>query len=116
MPLVGAAIIFFFFFNYDFAAQFGPHPLQSKHFPFPIVLRSEVDSLRPNLQPGGPGHPFFIWVITFDLSDMGGSASSSANASIAVRIISTRKTLHCIRVGITSSEVGMILASKTRDG
>jgi len=33
-------------------------------------------SLTPNPQIGGPGYPFFVWVITLDLFGMGGSATS----------------------------------------
>jgi hypothetical protein len=35
-----------------------------------------VVSLTPNPQPGGPGYPSFVWVITLDLFGMGGPTSS----------------------------------------
>ena len=35
-----------------------------------------IVSSTPNPQPGGPGYPFFVWVITLDLSGMGGPTSS----------------------------------------
>jgi hypothetical protein len=41
-----------------------------------FFLRGGVVSLTPNPQPGGPGYPFFVWVITLDLSGMGGPTSS----------------------------------------
>jgi hypothetical protein len=43
-----------------------------------------VSSSKP--QSGGPGYPF-LWVITFDLSIMGGPANSNATATTALRII-----------------------------
>jgi hypothetical protein len=49
-------------------------------------LRGDI-SPTPNPQPGGPGYPFFVWVITFDLSGMGDPASSYAATSTALRIM-----------------------------
>ena len=46
---------------------------------------------RPNPQPGGTGYPFFVWVLSFDLSGKGGPTSSYATAGIAVWIIAPRK-------------------------
>jgi hypothetical protein len=48
-----------------------------------IFLSGEVVSLMPNPQPGGPGYPFFVWAMTFDLSGMGGPTSSYTTASMA---------------------------------
>jgi hypothetical protein len=41
----------------------------------------------------------FVWVITFNLSGMGGPASSYATAGIALRIIWLRKPHHYVKVG-----------------
>jgi hypothetical protein len=43
----------------------------SMRFQNNTFLRGEVVSPMPNPQPGEPGYPFFVWVMTFDLSDMG---------------------------------------------
>jgi hypothetical protein len=46
------------------------------------------------------------WVITFDLSGMGGPASSYATAGLVFRILWPRKAHHYIKVGIPSGEGG----------
>jgi hypothetical protein len=43
-----------------------------------------LSATTPNLEDQGI---LFVWVITFDLSGMGGPASSYATAGIALRII-----------------------------
>lgn len=43
----------------------------------------EVVSLTPQPLAEGQGYPFFVRVITFDLSGMGGAISSNATAGIA---------------------------------
>jgi len=43
--------------------------------------------LAPRPIPNLEGQGILLWVITFDLSGMGGPASSYATASIALRII-----------------------------
>jgi len=48
----------------------------------------------PNKQPGGPEYLFLTTVITFDLSGMGGPATSNATAGIALRIIWPHKPHH----------------------
>jgi hypothetical protein len=45
---------------------------------------------------------FFVWVIIFDLSGMGGPASGYATAGIALRIIWLRKPHHYDKVEIPS--------------
>jgi hypothetical protein len=40
----------------------------------------------------------FVWIITFDLSGMGGPTSSYATAGIALRIISPLKPSHYFKV------------------
>jgi hypothetical protein len=66
------------------------------------VLQTGV-SPTPNLQSEGPEYPFFVWVITFDLSSMGAPASSYATAGIDLRILSPRKPRHYVKVGIPSA-------------
>jgi hypothetical protein len=46
--------------------------------------------------------PLLAWVITFDLSSKGDPVSSYAAASIALRIIWSRKPHHYVKVGIPS--------------
>ena len=60
----------------------------------------EVISLTPKLQPGRPGN--LVWVITFNLSGMGGPTSSYATASIALRIIWPCKPHHHTKIRILS--------------
>jgi hypothetical protein len=42
----------------------------------------------------------FVWIITFDLSCMGGTTTSYATTSITLRIISACKPHHYVIVGI----------------
>jgi hypothetical protein len=42
----------------------------------------------------------FVWIITFDLSGMGGPTSSYATAGIALRIMLPRKPHHYVKVGV----------------
>ena len=44
----------------------------------------------------------FVWVITFDLSGMGGPTSSYTTVSIALRIILPQNLQHYVKVGIPS--------------
>jgi len=46
----------------------------------------------------------FIWVITFDLSGLGDSASSYATAGLALRVIWPHKPHHCVEVGTSSGD------------
>jgi hypothetical protein len=41
----------------------------------------------PKPQPGGPGHLFFVWIITFDLYCMVGPPINYATVSVALKII-----------------------------
>jgi hypothetical protein len=51
------------------------------------VFTVEVVGLTLNPQPGGTEYPLFVWAITFNLSGIGGPASSYATAGVARRIL-----------------------------
>jgi len=70
-----------------------------------LVLWGRVISPVPSDQPGGPGYPFLVWVITLDLSSKGDPVSSCATRCIALGIIWPLKPHHCIKVGIPSLRV-----------
>jgi len=53
-----------------------------------------------------------VWVVTFDLSDVGGPTSSYATASIALRIIGPLKPHHYVKVGILSGLWGTFMNVK----
>jgi hypothetical protein len=55
---------------------------------------------------------FFVWVVTFDLSDMGGPTSSYATASIVLRIIGPVKPQHYVKVGKLSGRWGNFMNVK----
>jgi hypothetical protein len=42
---------------------------------YQYYLLGGVVSRTPNPQPGGSGYPYIVWVITFDLFDIGGPTS-----------------------------------------
>ena len=67
-----------------------------------FFLRGRVFSPTPTPNMEGQGIPFFFWVITLDLSDMGDPSSSYAITSIALRVIWPHKPHHCAKIGITS--------------
>lgn len=57
---------------------------------------------HPNPQPGGPEYPFFVLVITFELSGMGGPTRSYTSADIVLRIIGPHKPHCCDKVEMPS--------------
>jgi hypothetical protein len=99
------------------------HSMYRKSIPFPC---SQVVTYLLNLSEASlrfPEHKFFsgvesyphaqpptwrlrvshfVWVITFDLSGLGDSASSYATAGLAVRIIWPHKPHHYVEVGTPS--------------
>jgi hypothetical protein len=47
----------------------------------------------PNPHPGGPGS-LLVWTLPFDLTGMGGPASSQTTAGIALRVTESHKPHH----------------------
>jgi hypothetical protein len=57
----------------------------------------------------------FVWIITFDLSDMGDPTSSYTTASIALRIIWPRKPHHYVKVRIPTGGMKVLLCGIERN-
>ena len=57
----------------------------------------------------------FVWLLSFDLSDMGDPASSCATVGIALGVIGTRKPLYHYKVETRQRGIsGMILQSRNK--
>jgi hypothetical protein len=73
----------------DWSSIHNPHMRESNSFVRRCqefkFLQGRVVNPTPNHRPGGPGY-LLVWVITFDLSGMGGPSSSYRTAVIALRI------------------------------
>jgi len=60
-------------------------------------------ALRPTPNLEDQGVSFFVWLLPFDLSGLGGSTSSYATAGIALRVSEARKLPHHVKVETPSS-------------
>jgi hypothetical protein len=70
----------------SFSAEFFLYGVGCQNHAHPLSWRTRVS--------------LFVWVITFDLSGMGGAARSYTSTSVALRVIWPHKSHHCAKVGI----------------